>query len=94
MSNRLRKYKSSVLPLGTHRATGDANRRRLNGSAMLGTTKGPGIGIEMLHSADEKDISILMRNKGQGDSSVIVLACHKHEDLSSLFRTHAHCGGT
>lgn len=60
---------------------------------MLGTKKGPGTGIEMLHSVAEKDICILVWNKGQEDSSAIVLAHHKYEDLSSLLR-HAHCGGT
>ena len=83
-----------MLPLGTHRTTDDANRLRLDGSDILGTTKGPGLGIEMLHSVAEKDTDISVRNKVQGANSAIVLAPHKLEDLSSLLRTHAHCGGT
>jgi hypothetical protein len=44
----------------------------------------------MFLSADKKVINILVRNKGQGDSSLIVLVHQKHEDLSSLLRAHAH----
>lgn len=61
---------------------------------MPGTTRGQGIGIEMLHSATENYICVLEEQGTKRQLGHIVLVPYKHEDLSSLFRTHAQCGST
>ncbi|XP_052025150.1 retinoic acid early-inducible protein 1-beta-like [Apodemus sylvaticus] len=84
---------------GTHRTTDDANRLRLDGSDFLGTTKGPGLGIEMLHSVAEKDTDISVRNKiGVGvdgsdrkpyDNAISILVASNLEDISNSARSYA-----